>query len=94
MYGHMAAITKDARIDLRVNLAQKSLLEQAAASQGKKLSEFVIAASTEAAQAALAEQNRFVLSDAAMEKFLSSLDEEPQVLPQLRDLLTRKSLFE
>jgi uncharacterized protein (DUF1778 family) len=87
-------IPKDARIDLRVNPNQKALLEQAAASQGKKLSDFVITASTEAAEIALADQNRFALSDEKMEKFLASLEEEPQILPQLRELLTRKSVFE
>ena len=87
-------IPKDARIDLRVNPNQKALLEQAAASQGKKLSDFVITASTEAAEIALADQNRFALSDEKMGKFLASLDEEPHILPQLRELLTRKSVFE
>lgn len=85
---------KSARIDLRVNQAQKSILEQAAASQGKKLSEFVILASTEAAQLALADQNRFFLSEAQMTKFLASLDEEPQEIPALRELFLRKSVFE
>ena len=85
--------SKDARIDLRVTLTEKILLEQAAASQGKKLSEFVISASTEAAQLALADQNRFSLSAENMDMFLAALEEEPKVLPQLRDLFARKSVF-
>jgi len=86
--------SKDARIDLRVNLTQKLLLEQAAASQGKKLSDFVISASTDAAQMALADQNRFSLPDDKMALFLASLEEEPKVLPKLRALFARKSVFE
>jgi len=86
--------SKGARIDLRVNLTQKALLERAAASQGKKLSDFVIRASTEAAQLALADQNRFVLSEDQMTMFLASLEEEPKVLPKLRALLAMKSVFE
>lgn len=86
--------SKDARIDLRVNLSQKTLLELAAASQGKKLSDFVISASTEAAQMALADQNRFVLSEEQMTKFLESLEEEPTDIPELRALFARKSVFE
>jgi uncharacterized protein (DUF1778 family) len=86
--------SKDARIDLRVNQAQKALLEQAAASQGKKLSDFVISASTEAAQLALADQNRFYLSEEQMAKFLAILEEEPREIPALRELFARKSVFE
>jgi len=86
--------SKDARIDLRVNLTQKTLLELAAASQGKKLSDFVISASTEAAQMALADQNRFVLPEEQMTKFLESLEEEPRDIPELRALFARKSVFE
>lgn len=86
--------SKDARIDLRVNQAQKALLEQAAASQGKRLSDFVITASTEAAQMALADQNRFVLPEEQMAKFLAMLEEEPREIPALRELFARKSVFE
>lgn len=86
--------SKDARIDLRVNQAQKALLEQAAASQGKRLSDFVITASTEAAQMALADQNRFVLPEEQMAKFLAMLEEEPRDIPALRELFARKSVFE
>ncbi len=90
----IAQSSKDARIDLRVNLAQKALLEQAAASQGKKLSDFVITASTEAAQMALADQNRFFLPEDQMKKFLESLEEEPREVPALKALFARKSVFE
>ena len=89
-----AQSSKDARIDLRVNLSPKTLLELAAASQGKKLSDFVISASTEAAQMALADQNRFVLPEEQMTKFLESLEEEPRDIPELRALFARKSAFE
>ena len=85
--------SKDSRIDLRVNLAQKALLERAAASQGKKLSDFVISASTEAAQLALADQNRFILPEEQMDQFLASLEEEPRDIPALRELFARKSVF-
>ncbi len=86
--------SKDARIDLRVNPTQKALLERAAASQGKKLSDFVISASTEAAHLALADQNRFTLPEDKMAQFLANLEEEPRDIPQLRALFARKSVFE
>lgn len=90
----IAQNSKDARIDLRVSQAEKALLELAAGSQGKKLSEFVISSSTQAAQMALADQNRFVLPVAEMKKFLASLEEEPKEIPALRKLFARKSVFE
>lgn len=86
--------SKDSRIDLRVNSSQKSLLEQAAASQGKKLSEFVISAASEAAAAALADQNRFLLPEAQMIQFLELLDEDTAPPASLKDLFARKSVFE
>lgn len=88
-----APTTKNARIDLRVNPAQKALLEQAAESQGKNLSDFVISVSTEAAQMVLADQNRFFLPEEQMKKFLESLDEDPGENSKLRDLFARKSVF-
>jgi uncharacterized protein (DUF1778 family) len=93
----MKAVTqnpKDARIDLRVNHAEKALLELAAASQGMKLSEFVVSASTEAAEMALADQNRFALPQDQMDQFLASLEAEPQNVDALRSLFARKSVFE
>lgn len=93
----MKAVTqnpKDARIDLRVNQAEKALLELAAASQGMKLSEFVVSASTEAAEMALADQNRFALPQDQMDQFLASLEAEPQNIEALRSLFARKSVFE
>lgn len=86
--------SRDARIDLRVNQSQKALLEQAATSQGKNLSEFVISASTEAAQLALADQNRFVLPETVMNEFLANLEAEPEGLSAVRALMARESVFE
>ena len=86
--------SKDARIDLRVSLYQKALLEMAAASQGKKLSDFVISSSTEAAETTLADQSNFFLPEEQMKKFLDSLEEEPTEIQGLKDLFARKSVFE
>ncbi len=86
--------TKNARIDLRVSHAQKALLEMAAASQGKKLSDFVISSSTEAAESTLADQSKFFLPEEQMKKFLDSLEEEPTEIQGLKDLFARKSVFE
>ncbi len=85
---------RNARIDLRVNPSEKALLELAASSQGKNLSEFVISASTEAAQLALADQSRFVLPEDAMHRFMAELEAEPRAVSAVRALLQRESAFE
>lgn len=92
--GTTSSRTKASRIDLRVDPGQKALFEQAAATQGKNLSDFMIGASAIAAELALADQNRFVLPEDSMEKFLSMLEEEPKVVPKLRELFLRNSVLE
>lgn len=87
------AVTKDTRLDLRLDFGQKALFERAAAAQGKRLSQFVIEASTLVAQTALADQVRFEMSDGNMERFLAGLEEPPQPIPRLRALFDRKSVL-
>jgi uncharacterized protein (DUF1778 family) len=82
---------KEARIDLRVEVEEKELLERAARLQGKRLSEFVLGASRVAAEEALADQTRFTLQAAEMDAFLASLEEAPKVVPQLQELLARNA---
>jgi uncharacterized protein (DUF1778 family) len=86
--------SKDARIDLRLNQIQKVLLEKAAQLQGRSLSEFVIAASTDAAETTLANDARLFLSEVQMDQFLVSLEEEPRIIPELKALFARKSVVE
>ncbi len=85
---------KGARIDLRISEAEKDLIERAALAEGEKLSEFVLRASTAAAQQALAEQNRFELPEAQMSAFLSRLEASPVQNDRLRELFRRTDVFE
>lgn len=85
---------KDSRIDLRITRSQKVLLESAATAQGQKLSEFVLDASTEAAEIALASQTDIRLQPPAMEIFLAQLQEDPKPISKLQALFARKSVFE
>lgn len=87
------AMTKESRIDLRVKPVEKALFERAAAAQGKKLSEFAVSAMTVAAEMALADQTRLVLSEEGMGRFLAALEEEPREIPALRELFARPSVF-
>ena len=70
----------DARLDVRLPSAQKAEFERAALVQNRSLTEFAIAAMTEAARKALAEHERDAhvqLSKRDRDRFLAMLDRDP-----------------
>lgn len=93
MYGDMQAAIKDARIDLRLKGPEKELFERAAEARGQRLSEFVIASLTEAAEIALADQTEFTMSEEAFERFIERLERPPQAIPALVELFRLKSVI-
>ena len=72
----------------------KGHLSRAAKLQGRTLSDFVLAASREAADPALNEQTRFVLSAEALRKFAAALDAPARDVPALRKLFALPSDLE
>ena len=74
----MSTSIKDNRIDLRVSIEQKELLEQAALLKGLSLSAYLLFRSLEAAQADIAETTRLVLSDRDRDLFLQLMLDPPQ----------------
>lgn len=82
------------RINLRVQPQTKAKLLQAARLQKVKLTEFMIEAAEAAAELALAERTRFVLSPDKWQQFNAELDRPPRELPALRRLLRGPSIFE
>lgn len=89
----MGATSKAERIALRVAAVDKDRLEQAARLQHKTLTEFVLAASREAAEVILGDQTRFVLPHAQMQALMAALDAPPRDIPQLKALFSRPSVF-
>ncbi len=69
------------------------MLVSAAKAQQLKLTEFMIKASQAAAENALAERNRFVLSPEKWREFNAALDAPAREIPELRKLLTEPSVF-
>jgi uncharacterized protein (DUF1778 family) len=90
----MPAQYKAERVALRLAASDKAQLGRAAKLQGRSLSEFMLAASREAAEQVLNEQGRFTLSAEALRKFTAALDAPPRDIPALRRLLACPSVLE
>jgi uncharacterized protein (DUF1778 family) len=90
----MPAQAKAERVALRLTMADKTHLARAAKLQGRTLSDFMLVASREAADLALNEQTRFVLSAEALRKFTAALDAPTRDTPALRKLFATPSVLE
>jgi len=76
--------TRDARLEVRVSAAQKSLLQQAAALSGRTLSEFVVASAQDAARRVIAEHESIRLSRAEQLAFVQALLQPPKPNARLK----------
>lgn len=85
---------KAERLHLRVDAAQKALLEAASQAAGKSVSTFVLKAATEAAADVLADRRVFVLSEDAWQVFDSALERPEQDVAGLRELLTSPTVLD
>ncbi len=83
----------DERLFLRASAELKERLAHAAVLQHQTITEFVLAASRDAANRILGEQTRFALSTEEMKKFESALEAPARDLPALRRLMNRKSVL-
>lgn len=91
---HISSISKTERIDVRASAAVKQLLQEAARSCHKNVSEFLLDAGITAANQALADRHHFVLDDVQWAAFQSALDAPPQTLPRLKRLLNEPGLLD
>ena len=89
-----AAVVKTERIDVRANLPVKQLLQEAARSCHKSVSEFLLDAGITAANQTLADRRRFELDDAQWQTFQQVLDRPVQHNPRLKQLLTEPGLLD
>jgi uncharacterized protein (DUF1778 family) len=83
----MSTPTKVSRIDLRVSLDQKELLERAATLKGLSLSAYLLSRSLEAAQTDIAATEHLVLSDVDRDLFLQLILDPPPPEPALVDAM-------
>ncbi len=85
---------KSERIEVRTTLAMKTLLQRAANSSHKSVTEFLLDAGVKAAAEALVDRRLFRLDDAQWRAFQAALDRPPVGKAGLAGLITQKSVLE
>ena len=88
------AESKSERIEVRTTPNMKALLQQAAASSGKTVTEFLLEAGIDAAEGTLADRRMFRLDERRWRAFQDILDRPIIDKPRLARLLAEKSVLE
>lgn len=86
-------LSKTERIDVRASSPVKLLLQEAARSCHKNVSEFLLDAGVTAANQALADRRLFVLNDEQWSIFQQALDRPVQPRPRLSKLLSEPGVL-
>ena len=86
--------SKSERIDVRASTAVKQLLQEAARTCHKNVSEFLLEAGIMAANQALANRRHFGLDNAQWEMFRQALDRPVKSKPRLKKLLTQPGVMD
>jgi uncharacterized protein (DUF1778 family) len=81
--------TRAERLETRVTAEQKSLIERAAALQGRTLTDFVLTSVQDAARRAIEEHQQVALSVRDSEAFVDALLNPKPVNDRLRDTVRR-----
>ena len=81
--------TRGERLEARVTAEQKSLIERAAALQGRTLTDFVLTSVQDAARRAIEEHHQLALSVRDSEAFVDALMNPQPVNDRLRDTVRR-----
>ena len=85
---------RDTNIPIRARAEDRELIDRAARMLGKTRSEFMLETAKREARTVLADQTHFVLDAKQWEAFTKELDKTPRDNPRLRDLLSRKPIWE
>jgi uncharacterized protein (DUF1778 family) len=87
-------IERKAIIHIRAPQQTKELIETAATTVGKTLSEFTLESARQHAIDVLLDQRLFVLESEQYDAFLQALDNPPPAGPKLRALMKRRPLWQ
>ncbi len=87
------ALPKEKRLSIRATEPEKALLAQAARVRRTNVSQFVLQASLDAANAILVDQAEYRLSPDQWQAFCRRLDEPPKGVPALRQLFREPEVF-
>jgi len=85
------SVERTGMINIRIKPADRALIDQAAAAQGKKRSEFMLEASRRAAEETLLDQTLLRVDPETYARFLELLDAPPRPNDGLRKLLLQKA---
>ena len=85
--------SKSERIDVRASMPVKQLLQEAARSCHKNVSEFLLDAGVNAANQALADRRHFALTPKQWNEFQKALDRPVKAKPRLKKLLTKPGVL-
>ena len=85
---------KEDRLELRLEPANRRLLDEAAAASSMSTSAFVLSHATTAAQQVLADRTTFVLPDDRWDAFVELLERGERPEPELAAFLARRSVFD
>lgn len=85
---------KSERIDIRTSPSAKRLLQQAASSKHKNVSEFLLEHGLAAAKETLADRRLFLLDDKQWQAFRTVLDRAPMDKSRLKKLLSEPGVFD
>lgn len=90
----MPKVIKETRLNLRVSLHDKAVIEKAAAIKQSTASKFILQNAYDAACEVLSEQSHFVLPDKEWKEFCQALDAPTRTIPALKKLLTEPGVFD
>lgn len=82
------------RLSQRVTKEDEKIIRKGAQLKATKLSDYVVSAARLQADMDLADQTAIELNDDAMEVFSAALERPAKVVPQLRKLFSKKTMFE
>lgn len=85
---------KTGTINIRTSEQQRNLIDYAAATLGKSRSDFILEASTRAAEDVVRDRTFFQFDPDAFDAFGAMLDASPAPSVALRDLMSRKTPWE
>ena len=85
---------KTSRLYSHMTPEVRAKIEMAASASGKPVSDFVRDAATREAENTLLDRTKIELNQANWERFLTALDAPPTDNPRLRDLMSRKAVWD
>ena len=91
---HAHSQEKVAPLNIRIKAQQRRLIEEAASAAEKTVSDFVREAVIREARNTLLDQTAINFTDVAWDEFTTALDADPRDNPRLRDLMSRKPIWE